>query len=278
MDLGIDTQEDRERLALLLATVRAMEDLCDQLPSDPAELSRPGNDLDRLLNQLPEPQVDLRLTIMMGIRVVRGSLNLVRTIFEKNSPAIMPEMLPVILRPALLAGGRILYMLGPQDENQRVTNAKTVLQLEAESYRRAYLQFSDFEVLRALAPQAETVAIYEGRRPHLKDGGTNLPGEGRVLDSVSVVVGELIASQKPAAIDWVAADQGVDDPASLAKEHIRWLFHTYSGIAHGYAWPRLVPGTRSLPGHFIADLTMIVNIGFLAADMTLRRTVAGTPN
>lgn len=268
MDLGIDTQEDVDQLRLLLANIRQMEGLCDQLPNNPAELSQPGNDIERLLNQLPEPQVDPRLTIMMGIRVTRGSLSLVRTIFEENNTPIVPQILPILLRPALLAGGRIVYMLGPQDEEQRVTNTKIALQLEAESYRRAYLQFAEFELFQALVPPPETVKLYEDRRSNLRTINSTLPGEGRVLDSVSAVVGELISGNVPTAPD-------ASDPAKLAKEHIRWLFHTYSGIAHGYAWPWLVPGTKSLPGHFIADLTTIVNIGHLAAAVTLRRSATG---
>lgn len=68
-----------------------------------------------------------------------------------------------------------------------------------------------------------------------------------------------------------AGVRGTAELATVEKEHVRWMFHVYSGVAHGFAWPQLVPGTQSLPGHFISEFTTAASVAHLAADITLRR-------
>jgi len=265
VDIGLNSPADRQQLEQILTAIKSMADLCDKLPDNPAFLDRPNSDLKRLIDALPEPQVDPRLTIMKGLAVARGTLGLVRDIFVDENPAIVPSVLPVLLRSALLGAGRVLYMLGPQDEHERIENTMVVLQQEADSYRRAYTQFAEFKQFHALVPPPDLVALYENRRVGLTGSGKP-PGEARTLDSMAEVLGNMLASANTAV-----PQQELDDFATTTKEHARWIFHIYSGIAHGFAWPWLVPGTRSLPGHFIAEFTTTANIAHLAADTTLRR-------
>ena len=220
-----------EQLGQILAAVASMADLCDRLPDDPALLALPSSDLKRLIDALPEPQVDPRLTITQGLGLARGALGLIRSIFIQNSPAITPSVLPVLLRSALLGAGRVLFMLGPDDENERIANMMVVLQQEAASYHRAYTQFAQFEQFQALVPPAETIAVYERRRLDLMRDGRP-PGEERTLDSMAAVIGQLIAGTENAG-----PKQELDNLATAAKEHIRWMFNLYNGVAHGFAWP-----------------------------------------
>ncbi len=69
------------------------------------------------------------------------------------------------------------------------------------------------------------------------------------------------------------ATSGFDDSAApdVLAEHIMWVWHAYSGAAHGYAWPWLLPGTASLAGDFIADLGLVVPVTHLAFDVAQRR-------
>ncbi|MEA5155413.1 hypothetical protein [Raineyella sp.] len=62
------------------------------------------------------------------------------------------------------------------------------------------------------------------------------------------------------------------DPVGMLREHMLWIFGVHSGMAHGHAWPDLVPGTGSLPGHFISDLFLIASTVQLAFDLAWRRT------
>lgn len=251
----------------LLKTMTAIEriaELCDRLPDYVARLDQPNSDLARLIDALPEPQVDPRLTITHGLGLARSSLGLVREILLDNR-VIGPAVLPVLLRSALLGAGRVLYMLGPQDAHKRLSNSTVVLQQEAESLYRAYTQFEGFEQFGALVPPPETISIYEGRRVSLLQGGRPR-GEAEMLEGMAQVIGEMLA-----AADTAVPQQEPDDDSATIAEHVRWIFQTYSGVAHGFAWPSLVPGTASLPGHFIADFTTVVNIAHAAAEMTLRR-------
>lgn len=265
MNIGLDTQEDMDQLVQALRVVASMAALCDKLPQDPALLDQPGSDLSRLIGALPEPQVDPRLTISQGVGLARGTLGLIREIFVNNSPAIAPAVLPVLVRSALLGAGRVLYMLGPEDEAERLDNAVVVLKQEAESYYRAYKQFADFELFQALVPPVETFNVYERRRADLMRGGRP-PGEAKTMDSMAAVIGDMLAGTKSAV-----PQENLHDVATAMKEHVQWMFNVYSGIAHGFAWPRLVPGTESLPGHFVVELTTAANVGYLAAEVTLRR-------
>lgn len=254
-----------DQLVQTLRIVARMAELCDEMPDDPGRLGQPNSDLSRLIDALPEPQVDPRLTITRGLHLARGSLGLVRDIFVDNSPAIVPSVLPVLLRSALLGAGRVVYMLGPEDEHERIANTTVVLRQEADSYHRAYTQFAEFVQFGGLVPPPELVARYEQRRIDLMEGGKP-PGEAKTLDSAAAVIGEMLATAHG-----VVVEQELDDVADAIKEHVRWIFHLYSGVAHGFAWPWLTPGTASLPGHFIADLTTVTNVAHLAADITIRR-------
>ena len=265
MNIGLDTQQDLEQLIRVLAAIDELAGLCDRLPDDPATLDQPASDLNRMLASLPEPQVDPRLTINQGLGISRGALGLIRSIFLDNSPAIAPSVLPVLLRSALLGSGRILFMLGPADEARRIANTVVVLKQEAASFHTAYTQFAEFHQFQALIPDPETVALYERRRVELMRDGRP-PREARTLDSMAEVIGELLAAAESAV-----PSQEDDDLGTLAKEHVRWMFNVYSGVAHGFAWPWLVPHTESLPGHFIAEFTTVTNVAHLAADLTLRR-------
>ncbi len=81
--------------------------------------------------------------------------------------------------------------------------------------------------------------------------GGRPPGEAKTLDSMAEIIGEILARA-----DSAVPQQELDDHTTVAKEHVRWMFNIYSGIAHGFAWPWLAPHTNSLPGHFIVELTL----------------------
>lgn len=266
VDLGLNTPEDCRQLQLILATIAEVDSGCSKLPTNLDELARPNTEIGELLAQLPEPQVDLRLTVVRGLTLARGSLDLVRHIFGSSGPPIVPPILPVVLRSALLGAGRVAYMLGPEDENERIANSQIVLRQEAESYRMAYKSFSEFQQLAGLVPSQQVVETYETRRAALMVNGRP-PREAKTLDSMAEVIGELLNS---AGIN-DGLQGAVSDPAAQIKEHVRWIFHVYSGIAHGLAWPWLVPSTEDLPGHFIADFTMIASIVNFAVSVTIRR-------
>lgn len=77
----------------------------------------------------------------------------------------------------------------------------------------------------------------------------------------------------------LAAGGGADSASraspEVLAEHITWIWHAYSGAAHGFGWPRLLPGTDSMAGNFVADLGLVVPVAHLAFDVTIRRSRVG---
>jgi hypothetical protein len=75
--------------------------------------------------------------------------------------------------------------------------------------------------------------------------------------------------------DALVAEGELDgDDAQLLAEQVAWTWHTYSGLAHGFAWPWLLPdttGDRAMPGDYIADLGIVVATAHVAFRKTLER-------
>ena len=65
------------------------------------------------------------------------------------------------------------------------------------------------------------------------------------------------------------------DPGSEGAlvELMTWISNVYSGFAHEFGWLHLVPGSKSMPEHFVTDLYMDICVADFAFDVTLRRTI-----
>jgi len=77
--------------------------------------------------------------------------------------------------------------------------------------------------------------------------------ETDVLDEAALIIGDLLQT---------SGYQSPNDPPQLT-EHFSWTFNV-SGVAHGFGWPRLVPGTQSLPGDFTSELWLTVSVCHIA--------------
>jgi hypothetical protein len=86
------------------------------------------------------------------------------------------------------------------------------------------------------------------------------------------VIGEALA----------AAPEYPDSHRQLQREHVIWLWNTYSGAAHTYAWPQLTPGTgqdRRVPGDYPGDFFMVAStahVAMLSLQSRLQPGSAGT--
>jgi hypothetical protein len=89
---------------------------------------------------------------------------------------------------------------------------------------------------------------------------TRLQGERDMLDEMASVVGALLCELGPEGEDLEVVRQA-------HQEHVMWLFHFYSGFAHGYGWPTLCP-----PGELVADLVVITGVAALAMQVLEERT------
>ncbi len=60
----------------------------------------------------------------------------------------------------------------------------------------------------------------------------------------------------------------VDEAEKVLREQLIWIFNVYSGKAHGYGWPLLVPHAGDLPDDFVADFFMLASVTQLALQLT----------
>jgi hydrogenase/urease accessory protein HupE len=89
------------------------------------------------------------------------------------------------------------------------------------------------------------------------------PGEAQLLRETAEIVAQLL----------LANSYNMGENQLALSEHLLSTFNTYSGVAHGCCWPRLVPGTKSLVGFFTAELWLAVSTTQLSVDRLERAHV-----
>ena len=261
MDIGLDGPEDYIALQKTRAMIQRIGQRQDSLPADLTLLGEPGSDLADLIDALPDPPVDLRISVFAGLATARGALSQISGFLFDDVPTTSSVM-QTLVRSALLGAGRVVYVLGPPSPEARKDNARMVLRQEAKSLMRAYSAFEKFKQFPGLVPPANILAAQRERDDEV-GGGAGAIGEARTLMAMATVIGELLTAN------------GYDSPGEGESfaELMTWIFHVYSGVAHGFGWPRLVPGSDSMPGHFLADLYMVTCVADFASDVALRRTI-----
>ncbi len=259
VDIGLDADGAIEHLRRQLAIVEIIDKLDGQLSPDPYRLAEPGSELAALAETAPDAPVNLVLSVRAGLTAARGALDQIASLLGHNSPTDA-IVLQALLRTALLGAGRVVFALAPADPGQRQRNVRVVLRQESRSLMQGLNAFAEFEHLASLKPHGGYLEEQRRKNKALQDG-SQPAGEAMTLKEVARVIGEQLATS------------GFDDSAApdVLAEHIMWVWHAYSGAAHGYAWPWLLPGTASLAGDFIADLGLVVPVTHLAFDVAQRR-------
>jgi len=260
MDIGLDGPEDYIALQKTRAMIQRIGQRQDSLPADLTLLGEPGSDFADLINALPEPPVDLRISVFDGLTTARAALSQISS-FIFDGVLTTPSVLQTLARSALLGAGRVVYVLGSPSPEARQDNARMVLRKEGRSLMRAYSAFEQFKHLSLLVPSADIVAT-QRERNNAVQGGAEAIGEAKTLMAMATVIVEMLAAN--------GYDSREGEPFA---EVMTWIFHVYSGVAHGFGWPRLVPGSKSMPGHFLGDVYMVTCVADFAFDVTLRRTI-----
>ncbi len=253
VDIGLDAGGAIEHLRRQLAIVEIIDKLDGQLSPDPYRLAEPGSELAALAETAPDAPVNLLLSVRAGLTAARGALDHIASLLGHNLPTDA-IVLQALLRTALLGAGRIVFALAPADPGQRQRNVRVVLRQEGRSLMQGLNSFAEFEHLAFLKPQGGYLEE-QRRKNNALQNGSQPAGEAMTLKEVARVIGEQLATS------------GFDDSAApeVLAEHIMWIWHAYSGAAHGFAWP-LLPRTD-----FIADLGLVVPVTHLAFDVAQRR-------
>ena len=161
----------------------------------------------------------------------------------------------VAVSAALLAAGRLVFILGPEDPEVRLSNATRILRHESDSLHRLYTLASKFKKFIALIPPANVLEPQKRRHRHL-ESVTKRQSEATILRETAQIVGDLFLAS--------GYDDGKEQPA--LTEHLLWIFNIYSGLAHGFGWPRLI-STQSIPGDFAGDLWNTAATNQIAVDL-----------
>lgn len=268
IDIGQDEPGALAQLARIWKAFERAEGIARAFPRDPAKLAGEGSAIARIIDEIPDPPVDPRLTIAYGIASATGPIRQVFSFIRSESEGTTPIVLQSLARTALLGSARVVYMLGPEDHEERLSNTIDILAVEGKSLMRAYSTFSSFTQLGQLVPPVEVVAKQEDRLSAIGDRGRL--GEQGILNRTAAVAAQLLASAGLSATD---AEH--EENETTLKEAYQWVFNTFSGTAHGFAWPRLVPGTADMSGHFIGDFGLTVDLAYLAVDLVEQRRKAG---
>lgn len=260
IDIGLDSDSAHEYLQRQMDIIKVIDDLDEQLSSDPRTLAEPGSELAALAEDTRNTPVDLLFSVRAGLTAARDSLDQIAYIFSHNLPT-SPIVLQALTRSALMGAGRVVFALSPTDPVQRRQNARLVLRQEGQSLLRGLNAFSHFTHLSSLKPDDGYLAVQRERNAMIQEG-QRPSGEARILEEMASVIGAQL----------VASTLSPPDGGEPVAEHITWLWHTFSGAAHGFGWPKLLPGTPSMPGNYVADLGLVVSISHLAFDTTVQRT------
>ncbi|TKV61324.1 hypothetical protein FDO65_06895 [Nakamurella flava] len=254
MDLGLDEPGARERLFVVLEEIRQLGQQIDDVAADPEIWHRPGSKIGRLIADLPEPHVDVRRTMACAVSGLRGALDTVSTLITSGVPT-SPESLAILCRTALLASCRLLVLVGPDDVEQARENTLRVMMQESRSLGHLYRRAAEFKRLRALVPPRQVIELHERRHAELQAEGKRAFTEIEMVELAADVVGDMMR----------AAGGEEEEHATTRSEHLVWIFNTYSGVSHAFAWPTMVAGTTNrLPGDFVADLGTTVAVAGMA--------------
>lgn len=201
-------------------------------------------ELGRLRDALPDGPINLAKCLPNTATIMRLSLEIVRDwLFTSGVPAVP---LAIQARTILMGAGRILYCLGPGSFDKCLEHAQRVLLQEANSCLRALKASRQFQALNAQGPSKDAV---EGVSAQVKAltaiPGVQAMGEVSMLKGMAAEVAALLPDESSAA--------------QAHQEHVSWMFHRYSGYAHGYGWPSMLP-----PVGLWADLGVIAGAASLS--------------
>ncbi|WP_410595639.1 hypothetical protein [Amycolatopsis sp. lyj-23] len=253
IDMGLG---DPDAMQALAAAVSIVRESVDHLHDEIGEMPYSDDcEVYRLARALAPGPMSFDRSIIAAADSARGALDQIAYIIETNIPTSM-IVLHALLRAALVGSGRIVFALLPADPEIRLQNARVLVTQESKSFTQALDRYVSFNQLSGLRPPSEYLQTAKQQNANLHDGH-RAPGDGAVMEGTAKLVGEALA----------LTPEYQDGHNELLREHVIWLWNTYSGMAHTYAWPRLLPGSsedRRVPVDFPGDFYMIAATAHIA--------------
>lgn len=167
-------------------------------------------------------------------------------------------------RSLLLSTCRVLWVLLPQDDEIRVEHARRIAFHDAVKWVKALNDASGFTMLSGLRPEESLVAA---AKAEVATGGKNVNDTTLVYESA-----DLVAVWAAAATHAQAGSAESLEALPILAEQTKWLWNQWSGIAHGLAWPTLLPNRGranvldAMPGNWVADFAFATSWLTVACD------------
>lgn len=248
-----DDPEATAHLQRQLATISEFADLKSRSRIPPDS----GSELANLSAALPEAPVSIEESLAVGLECAYGAVDHLAHLLDKEA-SFPPIVLSSLLRTALLGAGRTVYAIGPDDPDARVSNCLVVLRQESNSLLQGIESFSAFTQLGALVPPGDVSSAWTRLNREINSIGRPM-GERRTLTAMATVIAQELT-----------LNGYMDSNAQeLVAELVEWVWHAYSGVAHGFAWPGRLPSyagpsVTPMPGDFYAEFGFVVSITHLA--------------
>lgn len=201
-----------------------------------------------LNNQLPEKseiyrlqkstgKLPLNVETVLQVALHSASVSLQQIAYFISNPVATTRVaLHSLMRVALLGTARTAFVLLPNDPEQRLTNVKIILAQDCQSGIRALQEYAKFQDNRDIAPPPELLEGLLQQRELLYPKG-RVPGEGAMIKRQT----EAFIQALQLAEDEQHSAEIASGPEIL-RNHASWLWNTYSGLAHAYTWPLMLPG------------------------------------
>lgn len=224
----------------------------------PESWAKPGSELAALVDAMPPSPITLLDVLGAAASAACASLEHVRVASQHDMPVPL-GLLQNDLRRAILGAARVCLILGPSDPSVRVEWARLALAKDLQSLNKAYKALGAVTHLKGLVPPVDVIN-------ESTQAAESLPkrrvGEMEMLDQAAGVIAILLMQEEDVE----------EDDIGVLRDHVTWVFHAFSGIAHAHAWPwTSVPNSIGAPGDFPGDFGLIAGIGQLAIDLIDRR-------
>lgn len=227
----------------------------------------PGTELDRLDQVTTGGPLDVTTALFTSLQAATGSLQQINVLATQAIPT-SAIVFQALLRTALVGSARVVYVLLPIDPDVRRDRAAAVLGQDASSGVKALEFYTQFKGLAGVRAPDELLTNFQDQKDALRRQQPGAHDSGVVNGMIEAVVDALTAA-------------GVVDEfgSESLRDHARWLWNTYSGLAHGYSWPRLMwtlSGDRRIPGDFAMDLHQVATVLQIALTAFRARSAPGS--
>lgn len=254
--IGNNTDESNEVLLAAVAIVGTFEAIEQRILMPPHERSEIAR-IDAALGADIWVSHTLAVSARTSMATMTHLAQLLGAVGEPRASVVA-----TLCRAALVSTGRLIYVLGPRDADERVEHARQVSRQQARSYLamvKSAREFTELEGLQAERVPDDADDPFTEEIDRLGKGGM---GDGAMLKSTARTMAEALARDSA---------NGTDEPQTQKQlqEHIEWMWNVWSGMAHGYAWPDLIPGEKSshqhiVPGHWVGDFYQLASFTQLA--------------